>query len=345
MGIFKALSASVKGVAADQWKEFIMSDSLTPEILMARGRKTTGANSSNTSSDDNVITDGSVIAVADGQCAVVTQSSKIVAVCSDTGEHIYSSGDSPTIFGSGIAEVAKEVGRRFTYGGDVPHSPQRVYYINTKEITGIPFSLMSPVSFRVKDDNTGMDIDCRVEAGGVYSFRIVSPETFYKNVAGNIAGTYPTVKILGQLGAELLSALQAVFGDLTKDGMRISGLPSITGEIAEKVREKVNSFITEARGIEIVSIAFDTVTLTDADGLLIKQIQSAAALRDPLMAAGALTAAQSDAMRAAASNPSGAGVGFIGANLTAGFAQNPSAACSHEGESGNFCSKCGAKLR
>ncbi len=345
MGIFKALGASVKGVAADQWKEFFISDSLSPEILMARGRKATGAGSSNTSSDDNVITDGSVISVAHGQCAIVTQSSKIAAVCSDTGEHIYSSEDSPTIFGSGIKDVVKEVGRRFTYGGDVPHSPQRVYYINTKEITGIPFSLMSPVFFRVKDDNTGIDIDCRVEAGGVYSFRIVSPETFYKNVAGNIAGIYPTVKILGQLGAELLSALQAVFGELTQGGMRVSALPSVTEEIAGKVRQKVNSFLTDARGIEIVSIAFDTITLTDADGLLVRQIQSAAALRDPLMAAGALTAAQSDAMRAAASNPSGAPVGFIGANLAASFSGSAGAVCSHEGESGNYCGKCGAKLK
>ncbi len=350
MGIFKALSASIKGVAADQWKEFFISDAMTNDILMTRGVKVTGSGSSNTASNDNVITDGSVVAVADGQCAVITKNSKITAVCKEPGENIYHSSDSPSIFGSSLADVAREAGRRFTFGGDLPYSPERVYYVNTKEITGIAFNLESPVPFRMIHDEIGADIDCSVNLSGVFSLRITDPEVFYKKIAGNIAGTYPTANLLPQIKTEFLSALQQAFGELTAGGLRISQLISLGEIIAGKIKEILNGFLEPDRGISIISIAFDTMTLTDSDGRMVKQIQYTAALRDPAMAAAAITGAVSEAMPLAASNSAGAVHGFVGAAL-AGNAYggiSPASAewtcsCGQINKSGNYCGNCGSR--
>ena len=350
MGIFRALSASIKGVAADQWKEFFISDSMPNDILMARGVKTTGDGSSNTSSNDNVITDGSVVAVADGQCAVITRNSQVVAVCKEPGENIYHSDDSPSIFGSGIKKVAGEVGRRFTYGGDLPYSPERVYYINTKEITGIPFELESPVPFRMVHDEIGADIDCSVNLSGVFSMRITDPEVFYKKIAGNIAGTYPASDILPQIKTEFLSALQQAFGELATEGMRISRLPSLGESIAGRIREILNSFLETQRGISVMSIAFDTMTLTDSDGAVVKQIQYYAVFRDPSMAAAAITGAVSEAMPLAAANSSGTVQGIAGMSLAgnafAGIRTDTAewtCSCGQINKSGNFCGNCGSR--
>ncbi|MBR0113254.1 MAG: SPFH domain-containing protein [Clostridia bacterium] len=351
MGVFKALSASIKGVAADQWKEFFTCDAMPDSILMTRGHKMTGASSSNTSSNDNVITDGSVVAVADGQCAIITQSSIITAVCKEPGENIYHSEDSPSVFGGNLTGVVKEVGRRFTYGGDLPYSPERVYYINTKEIKGIPFSFESPVPFRMRHDEIGADMDLGVNIGGVFSIRITSPETFYKKIAGNVPGTYYTENLLGQIKTEFLSAVQQTFGLLTAQGLRVSSLPSLGERLSGEIRKQINSFLKPERGISVESIAFDTLTLTGPDGEKVKTIQYYSVFRDPSMGAAAITGAVSEAMPLAASNPSGAVAGFAGISFAANAAGNLQQTeniywvcrCGSRNKGGNYCSECGEK--
>ena len=66
MGLFKAAAGAIGGTLADQWKEFFTCDSLSNDVLFARGYKQTNRRTSNTDGHDNVITQGSAIAVADG---------------------------------------------------------------------------------------------------------------------------------------------------------------------------------------------------------------------------------------------------------------------------------------
>ena len=72
MGLIKAAMGSAGGVLADQWKEFFYCDSMPPEILMMKGQKRTSSHgrSSNTSGEDNIISNGSKIAVNNGQCMI-----------------------------------------------------------------------------------------------------------------------------------------------------------------------------------------------------------------------------------------------------------------------------------
>ena len=76
MGLIKAIAGATGGVLADQWKEYIYCESQPADVLVSKGQKRVGGRSSNTSGEDNVISNGSVVAVNDGQCLIIVQYGK-----------------------------------------------------------------------------------------------------------------------------------------------------------------------------------------------------------------------------------------------------------------------------
>ena len=317
MGLIQAAMGAVSGTLRDQWKEYFYCDSLTTDTLVVRGqKKTSGRNRG----DDNVISNGSGIVVAEGQCVIVVDSGKIVEVSAEPGEFTFDSSSEPSIFagnlGSSLLATFAAIGRRFTYGGDAARDC-RVYYFNTKEITENKFGTQNPIPFRVVDASVGLDIDVSVRCSGVYSYRIADPLLFYANVCGNVSRAYPRSEIDTQLKTEFVSALQPAFAKLSELGVRPSALPAHALEIADAMNEVLSKRWGETRGIDVVSVALNPITLPEADAELIKQAQRTAILRDPTMAAATLAQAQADAMKAAASNQGGAAVGFMGMNMAA----------------------------
>ena len=147
MGLIKAAAGAVGGTLADQWKEFFYCDALDKSVLAVKGQKRTSSRSSNTKGNDNIISNGSGIAVADGQCMMIVEQGKVVEFCAEPGEFTYDSSTEPSIFtggfGKGLLETFKTVGKRFTYGG-ATGKDQRVYYFNRKEI--IPSALSTATS-------------------------------------------------------------------------------------------------------------------------------------------------------------------------------------------------------
>ena len=137
MGLIKAALGATSGVLADQWKEYFYCDALDVDVLVKKGVKRTSSRSSNTKGSDNIISNGSVIAVADGQCMLIVEQGKVVEVCAEPGEFVYDSSTEPSIFagklGKSIVDTFKTIGKRFTFGGDTAKD-QRVYYFNTKEL-------------------------------------------------------------------------------------------------------------------------------------------------------------------------------------------------------------------
>ena len=89
MGLIKAAVGAAGGVLADQWKEFFSCDALDKEVLAVRGQKQVSSRGANKKGNDNVITSGSGIAVADGQCMMIVEQGKIVEVCAEPGEYTY----------------------------------------------------------------------------------------------------------------------------------------------------------------------------------------------------------------------------------------------------------------
>ena len=389
MGLIKAGIGALGGTLADQWKEFFYCDSMPPDVLMmeffyceampkdvlvTKGQKRIGKRSSNTKGSDNIISNGSGIAVADGQCMIIVEQGKVVEVCAEPGEFTYDTSTEPSIFagnlGESIKETFKTIGKRFTYGGDTGKD-QRVYYFNTKELIDNKFGTPNPIPFRVVDSKIGLDVDVSVRCSGVYSYKIADPLLFYTNVCGNVEREYTRDELDGQLKTEFISALQPAFGKLSELELRPNQIVTHNTDLENAMNEALSSKWGELRGLKVVSVALGSVTLPDEDAEMIKQAQRTAIMRDPTMAAATLVGAQADAMKAAASNENGAMTGFMGMGMAmnagggAGAAQDlftmgrqdrqaqqQNAAAAPAGSwkckcgataTGNFCPECGSK--
>ena len=366
MGLVHAALGSGSGVLADQWKEYFYCEALSNNVLAAKGKKKSTLRGSN-HGVDNIITSGSIIVVADGQCMLIVEQGKIVDVCAEPGEYQYDASTEPSVFagklGNSILEVFKMIGKRFTFGGETPKD-QRIYYFNTKEITGNKYGTPSPVPFRVVDTNVGLDIDISIRCFGEYSFRLTNPLLFYTNVCGNVTSDYTVDQLSGQMRTELLTALQPAFSRISDLGIRYSALPGHTTELADALNAELSAKWSEVRGIEIVSVGVSSVKASEEDEKLIKELQRNAAFKNPNMAAAHLVGAQAAAMQAAAANEgAGAAMGFVGMNMAQGAgginaqglyqmgAQQAAAqpadswTCPRCGKkaSGNFCPECGTK--
>lgn len=315
MGLIKAATGAIGGTLADQWKEYFYCESLDADVLAAKGEKRISGRSSNRHGEDNIITDGSHIAVADGQCMIIVENGKVLEVCAEPGAYTYDTKTSPSIFGGslldGLKGAAKEAWERFSFGGGAGKD-QRIYYFNTKEIPGNKYGTPNPIPFRVVDNNIGLDVDISIRCNGEYSYKITNPMLFYTNVCGNIQNVYTRDQIDSMLKSELLTALQPAFARISEMGIRYSALPGHTMEIADALNEVLTKKWTQLRGIQIFSFGVNSVSASKEDEDMIKQLQKSAVLRNPNMAAAVLSGAQADAMRAAAENSSGAMTGFMG---------------------------------
>ena len=315
MGLIRALIDTAKGTFADQWKEYIYCDSLDSDVLVKKGQKKTKGNNRGS---DNIITNGSMVVVNEGQCMIIVEQGKVVDLCADAGAYQYDASTEPSIFtgdlSDSLAKIFETMGKRFSYGGDTAKD-QRVYYFNKKEIMGNKYGTQNPVPFRVVDNNIGLDIDISIRCNGEYSYKIVNPILFYTNVCGNIDYEYNREEIDSTLKMELLTALQPAFAKISALGIRYSALPGHTMELSDALNEVLSKKWAELRGIEIASIGMNSVTASKEDEDMIKELQRTAVSRNPGMAAATLVQAQADATRNASSNSAGAFTGFMGMNM------------------------------
>ena len=314
MGLIKAGIGALGSTLADQWKEFFYCEAMPKEVLVTKGRKQVSGRSSNTKGSDNVISNGSGIAVADGQCMMIVEQGKIVEVCAEPGQYTYDTSSEPSIFAGNLGESIREsfrtLGKRFTFGGDTAKD-QRVYYFNTKELIDNKFGTPNPIPFRVVDSKIGLDVDVSVRCSGVYSYKIADPLLFYTNVCGNVSEEYTRDELDGQLKTEFISALQPAFGRLSDLEMRPNQIVSHNTELENAMNAALSEKWGALRGLQVVSIALGSVTLPDEDAEMIKTLQRSAVMRDPTMAAATLVGAQADAMKTAAGNSAGAMTGFM----------------------------------
>ncbi|WP_026658003.1 SPFH domain-containing protein [Butyrivibrio sp. AC2005] len=319
MGILKAGIGAASSVLADSWRDYFYCDALPADTLAIKASKRTGKGSSNTKGNDNIISNGSIIAVADGQCMLIVDQGKVTEICAEPGEFVYDVSTEPSLFygnlSSNIAETFKKIGKRIGFGGDAGND-QRVYYINTKDIIGNKYGTANPVPFRVVDRNIGLDVDIAIRCHGEYSYKIIDPILFYTNLCGNFQGEYKRENIESQLKSELLTALQPAFAKISETGVRYSALPGHTTEIADALNDVLSSKWGETYGIKISTFGINSVNASEEDEKMIKELQKNAVYSNPNMAAGALVGAQAQAMQDAAKNTStGPMMAFAGMNM------------------------------
>ena len=378
MGLISAGLGAIGGTLADQWKEYFYCEAMDKGVLMTKGIKHTSGRSSNTKGHDNIITNGSGIAVADGQAMTIVDDGKVVEFCAEPGRFTWDASSEPSIFTGklwdSIKETFKVIGKRLSYGGDTGHD-QRIYYFNTKELLDNKFGTQNPIPFRIVDARSNVDMELSVRCAGVYSYRIADPLLFYSKVVGNVHSEYRRDELDLQLKSEFISALQPAFAKLSKLQLRPSEIIDHNTELEEAMNEALSQKWGELRGLEVVSVALATVTMPEEDQERLKMLQTAATLSNPNMGAGFMTASLGTAMNTAAANENGAMAGLMGVGMAmntgsnpiagmyaagaqtgapqaapvAGFGQPQGAAagwtCPSCGtvNSGNFCGQCGSR--
>ena len=367
MGLIQALGATLTTVLADQWREYFYCESLPENVLMRKGVKRTSGKSSNTKGSENIISNGSIIAVNDGQCMMIVDQGGIVEFTAQPGEFIWDKSTEPSIFygslGDNLKKTWEVLKKRFTMGGDTAKD-QRIYYFNIKEIIGNKYGTANPVGFRVYYPNINLDTEIGIRCFGEYSYKLTDPMLFYKNVAANVSGDYTRDRIDSQLKSEFLTALQPAFARISDMGIRYSALPGHTMELANSMNEVLSPKWSELRGISIVSVGVSSVNANPEDEERIKKLQNAAASTYGTMAYG-------EALQSAASNENGSIMGFMGMNMLGNTANSgggvgglhmyqpptqqpaaPAAAvpagwtcpkCGKTGNTGKFCAECGEK--
>ena len=366
MGLIKAGLGAVGGVLADQWKEYFYCEALPANVLAVKGQKRVSGRSSNTKGSENIISNGSVIAVADGQCKLIVEQGKVVDVCAEPGEYVYDASTEPSLFtgnlGESIKEVFAGVGKRFTFGGEAPKD-QRVYYFNTKEIPGNKYGTPAPISITaLVDRSIARTLTVGIRCFGEYSFRISNPLLFYTGVCGNVEEAFLRESLESQMRTELLTALSPAFGTIAQKGILYSDLTMHTMELAEELNTLLSKKWRELRGLEIVSFGVSSVRPDEESEQKIRQMQESLFYTDAALAGGRLVSAQATAMETAAANENGAAAAFMGvgmagqagginANALFQMGQQSRPAPAADGWTcacgavctGNFCPQCGAK--
>ncbi len=322
MGLIKAALGSAGGVLADQWKDYFYCESLPADVLISKGHKRNSGRSSNTKGSDNIISNGSVININEGQAMIIVESGKIVDLCAEPGEYTYDTSTEPSLFHGdlkgNISAVFDQIGKRFTFGGEAPKD-QRIYFFNTKEVMGNKYGTPSPVPFRVVDQRAGIDIDIGLRCFGEYSFKVVNPMLLYKNVAGNVEQDFTRQQLESQMRTELLTALQPAFARISAMGIRYSAVPGHTKELADILREELAPSWGDRMGIEIEKIGMSSIKASEEDEAMLKDMQRAAAYTDPNLAMAYTVASRGKAMQDAANNAAGAATGFMGLGMMGGM--------------------------
>ena len=368
MGLMNAALGSAGGVLADQWRDYFYCESIPSDVLMVKGKKRVSARSANKKGSDNIISNGSIININEGQCMMIVESGMIVDVCAEPGEYVYDTSTEPSIFTGdlegNIKAVFQTMGKRFTFGGEAPKD-QRIYFFNTKELTGFKFGTPNPVAFRVVDERAAIDIDVGLRCFGTYSIKLVNPLLFYKEIANNVADEFKYSEIEDQMKSELLTALQPALGTISAMGIRYSELMGHAKEIAQALKNELSADWTEGRGIEIKKFAISSLTINPEDDKMLKEMQRNTAFMDPTRGAAHMVGSTASSMQTAAGNSGGAMNAFMGMgmaqsagginaqSLYAMGAQQKAAAPAAPANgwkcacgavaTGKFCPECGSK--
>ena len=366
MGLIRALAAGTSTVLADQWREYFTCDSLAGNVLVAKGQfktKKRGLFGARNKATEDIITNGSVISVNEGQVALIVSDGKIVDFCAEAGYYKWDSSTEPSMlcgdFFRGLVDSFKRIGYRFTFGGDAG-SQQRVYYVNTKEILDNKFGTTTPMPY----DDPYYKTALYIRYFGQYTFRITDPIVFFSSIAGNVGDVYTSDDLKATATDEFMTALDSALARLSAEGIKFSQLPIKQREIASYMSDTLDTEWRQRRGIEIVAVALAKVTPDEDSRKRIEEFDTNVMHAAPDAMAGGMAYAQMRAMRDAANNASGAMTGFMGVGMAAGAmgvrgqetllstaaeleskrSETAAVKCTACGAavSGKFCPECGA---
>ncbi len=317
MGLIEVAKNALGEVVTESWREYFYCDRIEDDVLMVRGQKKTSGKSANTKAANNIISNGSIIAVNEGQCMLIVDQGGIAEVCAEAGEYIYDSSSEPSIFYGKLGENLKKYWQTFykrvSTGGDIPKD-QRVYFVNTREIFDNKFGTQQPIQYRfVLNPASGATRTLSLRCNGEFSFCIKNPVAFYKNVANNVDEEYNKDEIFSFLRSSLVTALQPSFGKLARQGYHYGDLINAGMELGKEVKEQLQEEWLERRGIEFCTINVQSTSLPEEQQKWLDQYEN-----DKIYAADADILGREkamgliDAMKAAGGNENGSFNGLYG---------------------------------
>lgn len=314
MGLIKATMSSISSGLGDQFKEFIVCPEITNNVLIQRGFVKHGVG--NNTPSEGIITNGSAIVVPEGMCMLLIDNGAIVEFAAESGIYKYDKSTEPTIFEGGFfkgtKETVKTIGTRITYGGQTAHD-QRVYYINTKVITGNKFG--SPQPKKITDEKYGM---LEVTFFGEYAFQVVDPARLISSVIGtNAKDTITYDEVVGsQLKTKFLEQItQAISIVMRKEKVSFGDMGMYGGDISDEMNRCLDEEWRQNYGLEITDVAIGDINLTDESMRRVNRIDDATIFSNKNLQSGLMADSMSEAMKNAASNSGGSMMGFLGLNM------------------------------
>ncbi len=379
MGIIKAAINAIGGALADSWGEVIKSSPMDNQTCFVPGQLITqNGKSQNKKGSQNIVSNGSIIHVQQGEFMILTDGGKVVDFTAEAGYFQVSNSSMPSLFAGQFGDSIKEAFNRVKFGG-IPSQEQHVYFINVQEIKDIPFGTPNPINYFDNFYNAELNL----RAHGYYSVRVVDPFKFYEQVIPSSAKTgdesVSFADIARQYTGEFTSALGATINQYSADGNRISYIKSKQYELGEYMSNFLDEKWTQLRGLEVVSVNVDASYDQDSQEL-INMRNKGAMLSDQAIQQGYVAGNISEGLKDAGSNSAGSMAGFMGmgigmnagGNILGGYMQNPqynnqqpqqqmnqqpqqqqaqqtaaaqggwTCACGAT-NTGNFCSECGSK--
>lgn len=315
MGLIKAVTSSVSSGLGDQFKEFITCPEVSGDVLIQRGKVNHG--DGNKKPSEGVITNGSLIVVPVGMAMMVIDNGRITEFSAEPGEFTYDSGSEPSVFTGGffqgLKDTIKVIGNRITFGGQEAHD-QRVYYINTKVITGNKFG--SPQPKKIEDVKYGM-ID--VTFNGEYAFKVVDPALLVNEIVGtNTNDTVTYNEVVGsQLKVKFIEQVtKAITVVMRKHNVSFGDMGMYGSDISDEMNKCLNDSWRAKYGLEITDVAMGDINLTEESAKMVQTLSMSEKLgTNSAMMSGYAVSGQMEAMKTAASNENGAMMGFMGMNM------------------------------
>ena len=314
MGLFRAAKDAIGSTLGDQWKEAIRCDDMTDDMLMVRKTTPTG-----------VITNGSVIVVAPGQCAIIYDNGRVIDASAEEGVYQFDTSSSPSFFAGQFKDTFKEMWERFTFNGETSKQ-QAVFFFNIKEIMGNKFGTATPIPFQDwshpipnRMTNTVSPMSVKVRCYGTYTFRMDNPAVFMSELAGTV-DIYFKKNVEHQMRSEVLASFQNILNELGNSNHKVPvlELPSQTDEIKAMMEQAVYDEAIRRRGLRLISFSVESVTLDDESEDKIDNYEFSS---NTYMQQGRMTEAYANAIENASKNTAGVGNGFMGigiANMSTG---------------------------
>ena len=308
MGLIKSAKSAIGSTLNDQWKEAIRCEEMGNDVLMVRKTTETG-----------VISNGSTIIVAPGQCAIIFDNGKVIDATAEEGVYTFDESSTPSFFAGQFGAVFKEMWQRFTYNG-VSAKQQVVFFFNITEIMDNKFGTQIPVPFQDwshptlnEITNTMSPLRLEIKCFGKYTFRISNPAVFM-SVTSGANEIYKKYDLEQQMKSEINGLLQNLINELgdSEHKVPVLELPSKTDEIKEIIATRNLDEIIKQRGVSLVGFTIESVTLTDESETKIDNYEHNTS---SVLQKARMVEAYSNAMEGAATNSHGVLNGMMGVGI------------------------------